>query len=164
MYEFTWGGAWLKWSLLDRSSKRLAAGSFVAAAGAAIPIALYAGELGYALGFRLGAALAGRAELRPDLADGASLVAEPWMAWVTLACGLLSAWLWWRFSLRQDELFNRVQNWALGMASGWTMAGVLVWLALAGAGVVPPPPVAAIVAVYVALLFGFWFAAVRRWA
>ncbi len=164
MYEFTMGGAWFKWSLLDRDSKWLAAGSFVAAGVAAVPVGLYAGEVGYAVGYRLVAMLAGRPGLQPGPADAPTFVADPWMAWLTLILGSISALLWWRFSLRQDEMFNRVQNWALAMAAGWTMAATMIWLALAAAGVAAAPSVAGVVAGYILLLLLFWFKAVRRWA
>jgi hypothetical protein len=163
MYEFTMGGAWFKWSLLDATSKRLAAGSFVAATIAAVPFGIHAGNVGHALGYRLAAAAAGGAVDQPP--PGAMIApAEPWMAWITLVFGIVSAVLWWRFSRRQDEMFNRVQNWALGMGGAWTMAACFVWITLAAAGVVAMPSAVAIAALFYVLIFAFWFVAVKRWA
>lgn len=163
MYEFTMGGAWFKWSLLDATSKRLAAGSFVAATVAAIPLGIYVSNIGHEAGYRAGAAAAG---VTVDRVPPAALLAgtEPWMAWITLVFGIISAVLWWRFSRRQDEMFNRVQNWALGMGGAWTMAACFAWIALAAAGVVAMPSAIAIAALFYVLIFAFWFVAVKRWA
>ncbi|MBB4153169.1 hypothetical protein GGQ80_001057 [Sphingomonas jinjuensis] len=163
MYEFTMGGAWFKWSLLDAASKRLAAGSFAAATIAAVPLGIYVSNIGHAVGYRLGAAAAG-APVERAPASAMLAGAEPWMAWITLIFGIVSAVLWWRFSRRQDEMFNRVQNWALGMGGGWTMAACFVWIALASAGAVAMPSTIAIAALFYVLLFAFWFVAVKRWA
>ena len=146
MYEFTMGGAWFKWSALDSVSKRLAGISVGAAGIAALPIGIFLGE---------GLAHKGRVEW---------MSAQPWMAWVFLFGVAISAYCWWRFSLRQDEMFNLVQNWTLGMAGGWTIVGVIVWLTLHVAGAAPAPNVVAIPVAFYAAVFGFWFIAVRRWA
>lgn len=143
MYEFTMGGAWFKWSALDPVSKRLAGQSMAAAGVAAIPIGISIGE---------------------KLAHGEVIPAQPWMAWVFLLGAAISAYYWWRFSLRQDEMFNLVQNWTFGMAGGWTMGGVIVWFTLHLAGVAPAPDIVAILTAFYAAVLGFWFTAVRRWA
>jgi hypothetical protein len=102
MYEFTKGGMWFRWKLLDRPSKRLAAFSMIAAMIAAIPIGIIAGHGAYRIGYRLGSGGDWPAAMAPVFA--------PWMAWVVIGFGALSAILWWRFSMRQDEMFNRIQN------------------------------------------------------
>lgn len=164
MYEFTMGGLWFRWSALDAPAKRLAAGSFITALIAAIPAGLAFGEQGYAFGYSIGHWLAGGDGERLVVPNGALLTAEPWMAWVTLGFGIVSALLWWRFSLRQDEMFNRIQNHALGRAGGWSMAVLCVWIAAAAGGMLPYPAALGIVGTFVVLLCAFWSAAVRRWA
>jgi hypothetical protein len=154
MYEFTHQGMWFKWNLLDKVSKRLAGVSLFAAGVSVVPATMklcdYAFEVGKAAGSGIGS---------PD-----PMLLEPWQALWLIGFGTLSAVFWWRFSLRQDEMFNRVQNWSLGMAGAWTATFFALWGVLAFGGIVPPlHPMAVFLVFYVALL-GFWFAAVRRWA
>ena len=150
MIEFTMGGAWLRWDALDRQAKWLA--------GLSISAASFAGVLTgvlFAYGLHDGSASELDLAIRPYV---------PWIAWWMVSLLVLSAILWWRFSLRQDEMFNQVQNWALGSASSWTMALVTIWAILSFAGALPPVSIGAILLVYFAALMGFWFVAVRRWA
>lgn len=156
MYEFTMGGMWFRWRLLDRTSKRLAAFSLTAAMISAIPIGIIAGEAAYGIGYWVGSSGTWREVANPIFAA--------WMAWVVIGFGVLSAILWWRFSLRQDEMFNRVQNWALGMAGGWSMAGLSIWAMLDYAGIVPAPSPMAYLAIVYVLTAVFWMVAVKRWA
>lgn len=153
MYEFSYKGAGFNWSALDATSKGLFTGSLAAAAVGFAPL--------YGSFERLGAELheyMHDVPLRqppPDLAPAAALFA--------IALFALSAWLWWRFSLRQDELFNRVQNWSIGMAGGTFSATLVVWQILGRAELVPVMSVWPIMVLMALLYTMFWFVAVRRW-
>lgn len=156
MYEFTMGGMWFRWRLLDRSSKRLAAGSMIAALIGSVPIGVFVGKMAYRYGYWMGSGGQWPDTPPPTLA--------PWMATIAIASAIVSAMLWWRFSLRQDEMFNRVQNWSLGMAGAWSMAAALVWAALAYSGMSPMITVGGIFFLFCLAVIGFWMVAVRRWA
>jgi putative flippase GtrA len=161
MVELTYGGTWLKWSSLDRVDRNWAIASFATAALAAIPLSLTTADWGFAIGY--GAAsghMPDSTPLTPLLESGGYAVAM--LASVALA--LVSGFTWWRFSRNQDEMFNTIQNYAIAQAGGWTFAFVFLWWLLALGGWVGTLPVAAIVGIGVALLLGFWFQAVRRWA
>ncbi len=149
MYEFKMGGLWFRWGALDRRGKWLAGLSIVAS-----------GLAGALLGVPLGLEIAG--------GQSASLhwlsSFTPFMAWGAVGLGVTSAVLWWRFSREQDEMFNRVQNWALGYASSWTMMVVTIWTILAFAGAAPPVSMGTILPLYLVALTVCWFVAVRRWA
>jgi len=150
MIEFTMGGAWFRWDALDHQAKWLA--------GLSISAASFAGFLtGVLFAYYLHGGTTSELDLvvRPNIR---------WVAWWAVSLLVLSAILWWRFSLRQDELFNRVQNWAIGAASSSTMALVTIWAILAFAGALPPVSIGAILLIHFAALMGFWFVAVRRWA
>lgn len=145
MYEFTMGGLWFRWSVLDRTSKSLAGLSLAAAGLAPIPSA-------WMIGFR-----AGKGEALSVPLDG-------WIGWWTAGWGIVSLLLWWAMSRRQDEMFNRVQNWAIGMASSWAMFTLVIWAFLARANLAPMVSPAAIIMFFCLALFAFWFVAVKRWA
>lgn len=153
MYEFTKGGMWFRWHLLDRVSKRLAAASLLAAAVALIP--RLSSQTGYQLGRALG---------RDETPLRATVDWAAWHGWWIIAFSTLSGLLWWRFSLRQDEMFNRVQNWSLGMAGAWGGALLMAWALLALANAAAPISPRAVLALFGGLSFLFWFVAVRRWA
>lgn len=149
MYEFTMGGAWFRWELLDERSKRLAGASLVAAALAPAPLA---GMFGYELGYSLASGTAQGGFAPPS-----------WAVLWTLASLVVSGILWWRFSLRQDELFNRVQNWALAMGGAWSATLLSIWALLEIGGFVPPVAPVVILGLFYGLTLIFWFRAVRRW-
>lgn len=153
MYEFTMGGSWFRWSLLDRTSKRLAAGSLAASIAAVAPAVL---PRFFDFGYRAGGG--GRAPM-PEVATGPTSFEACWL----IGFGIVSALLWWRFSQRQDELFNRVQNWALGMGGAWSATLLSVWAVLDLGRIVPPISPMAVIATFYVSIIVFWFAAVRRW-
>lgn len=162
MVELTHGGTWIKWSSLDRRDRNWALLSFVASGLSALPVSLLAADRAYGLGHRAGS---GGAEARPtalapflqsDLFAVAMLVAAVLAA--------VSAFAWWRFSRNQDEMFNRIQNYAIGQAAGWTFAFAFLWWLLWLGRWLPALSLTVIVLVGTALLLGFWFQAVRRWA
>lgn len=150
MIEFTIGGAWFRWDTLDRQAKWLAGSSMSGAS-----VAGFLAGIWFAYGLHGGTTSQLDIAIRPYVA---------WVAWCVVSLLVLSAVLWWRFSLRQDEMFNKVQNWALGYTSFWTMAVVTIWAILALAGAAPPVSIGAILLMYWAALMAFWFVAVRRWA
>lgn len=161
MVELTHGGAWLKWSTLSRTDRNWALLSFAGASLAAIPLAIVAGHWGYIAGYRLGSG--GR---EPDRVTTSALVASDLFSYAMLAAAVLavlSAFAWWRFSRNQDEMFNRIQNYAIAQAAGWTFAIALLWWLLELGSWVTPLPPAVFVAIGTWLLIGFWFHAVRRW-
>lgn len=152
MYEFSHKGAGFSWSALDATSKGLFTGSIAATFVALVPL--------HSSFKRLGAELheyMHDVPLRqppPDLTPAAALFAIGFFA--------LSAWLWRRFSLRQDEMFNRVQNWSIGMAGGSLSAALGVWAILGRANLVSEMAVWSIMVLMAALYLIFWFVAVRR--
>jgi hypothetical protein len=155
MYEFTHKGWWFRWGALDRAGKILAGSSLAAATLAGVPPSFAVARYAYGLGFAQGSG-------RPF--EGDPVVLAPWMALWLVGFGFLSAVLWWRFSRRQDEMFNRIQNWALGMAGAWTATLLCVWHILSLSGLVAGPGgMAAIVAFWLGILI-FWMVAVKRWA
>jgi hypothetical protein len=163
MYEMTKKGAWFRWSALDRTEKRLLLASCLLAAPAGAVAGLAGGDFWYKLGYWMGSA--GR---WPSEASGYAdnINPGPLAAFTLFAalCALLSALLWWRFSLRQDEMFNRVQNHALGHGSAWTVGALALWWTLYLGGILPPAPAGLFVLLGVLLISLFWLAAARRWA
>ncbi|MDP3673722.1 MAG: hypothetical protein Q8R44_01300 [Novosphingobium sp.] len=156
MVEITHGGLWFRWSLLGRTDKWLAGTSCVAGCLASIPVAFLISELSHEAGRRVAGSHS------PDSPGALSL--DPIVAWASVGLLAISALLWWRFSVRQDEMFNRIQNWAIGMAGGWIIALLLPWTFLAAAGVLGPPP--PLIVFFICLIAPslFWYAAVHRWA
>ena len=161
MVELTHGGTWLNWSTLDRRDRNWALLSFATSMLAALPVGLVGGEWGYRLGHRMGSG--GREVEIRSIVDivGPQLFAGLMLASAILA--IVSAFAWWRFSRNQDEMFNRIQNYALAQAGGWTFAFIFVWWLLSLGGGVGPLPLFALVLLGTALLMVFWFHAVRRW-
>lgn len=149
MYEFTMGGAWFRWGLLDKLSKRLAGASLVAAGLAPLPLS---GMWGYQLGYSLGSG-----------APLSGFTPAPWAILWTLAFVVVSGLFWWRFSLRQDELFNRVQNRAFAMGGAWSATLLSIWALLDLANLAPPVSPLAIIGLFYGLVVVFWMSAVRRW-
>ncbi|HEV2746996.1 MAG TPA: hypothetical protein VGW34_06820 [Allosphingosinicella sp.] len=145
MYEFTFGGAWFRWNAFDRKSRLLAAASLAlgAIAGALFGMALK--PVNHRYGF--------------DVTAHA-----PILAVAGIAASLLAAWLWYSFSLRRDEMFNRVQNWALGMAGAWTCVIATLWHILERVALASPLTVPAVALLFAVSTGLFWFVAVRRWA
>ncbi len=163
MVELTHGGTWLNWKSLNRRDRNWAILSFATSMLAAIPVGAAGAAYSYALGHRLGAG--GRGGDAHDRAAAALLASEPF-AYAMLASALLavvSAFAWWRFSRNQDEMFNRIQNYAIAQAGGWTIAFATIWWLLWLGGWVAALPLTAIVIVALLLLIGFWFVAVRKW-
>lgn len=161
MVELTYGGTWVKWRSLGPGDKSWALLSIVTTFLAALPVGVITGRWGYSIGYRLGS---GGREPRVD--DLNALIASDLFAYAILASavlGLVAAFAWWRFSRNQDEMFNRIQNYAIGQAGGWTFAIALLWWVLSLGGWLEPLPLATIVLIGTALLIGFWFYAVRRW-
>jgi len=89
------------------------------------------------------------------------------VAWIVvwvIGFAALSGLLWWRMSIRQDELFHRVQNWSLGMSGAWTAAALTVWGLLDMTGISPPIQAAAPLILFSALTILFGRTAARKWA
>ena len=161
MVELTHGGTWLNWKTLNRTNRNWAILSFAASGLAAIPMGAAAGLWGYSLGLRVGSG--GRATHDPavDVVMASDAFAYAMLASAILS--VLSAIAWWRFSRNQDEMFNRIQNYAIAQAGGWTMALVLLWWMLWIGGWVPALPLTAVAILAFVLLTGAWFFAVRKW-
>jgi hypothetical protein len=166
MYEFTHKGAWFRWDSLDARDKRLAGLSLAAALPAGFAIGLMSGSYAYRIGYWLasGGRAAPPAHFEEMLAEIAPMSAIlPVVMLVALGFALVSAFAWWRFSRRQDEMFNRIQNHALGCGSAWTIAAATTWWFIEQAGLLPPLPLGAWLALAYLLVCLFWFRAVRRW-
>lgn len=161
MVELTHGGTWLKWSSLNRRDRNWALLSFVTSGLSALPVSLLAGDWAYRFGFRVGSG-----------GEPPPTALEPFLQSELFAMGMLvaailaavSAFAWWQFSRNQDEMFNRIQNYALGQAGAWTLAFAVLWWLLWLGRWVAPLSLTIVVLVGTALLLGFWFHAVRRWA
>lgn len=160
MVELTHGGTWLKWSSLTLTDRRWALISFVTSGLAAIPLGLAARDWSYEAGYRLGSGNAGTVS-RSDSMLAADLFAYALLGSALLA--LISAYTWWRFSRNQDEMFNRIQNYALGQAGGWTWAFAFGWWTLSLGGWVQPLPLGGLILLGLALMLFFWFRGVHRW-
>jgi hypothetical protein len=162
MVELTFGGTWLKWSSLARKDRRLALVSFVTAGLGAVPLGLLSGRYGWQVGFRLGSGGLTASDSPLDW-----FIDSPVFDHLLLASAFLfivSAVAWWRFSLHQDEMFNRIQNFALGSAGSSTLAIGAAWWLLSQGGWIAPLPLGGLLLIGYGLLIGFWFYAVRRWA
>lgn len=162
MYEITQKGAWFKWSALDGVEKKLVALSLVASLPPGFVTGLAVGEHAFRAGFRLAS---GGVEPRPShFGELAAELLIPPVVLAALACAIVSAVAWWRFSLRQDELFNRIQNRALGHSAAWGAAAAGIWWFLALAGLVGAFPLGWFLLLVLGLVYYFWFSSVRRWA
>ena len=162
MVELTYGGAWLKWDTLNRRDRNLALLSFVTSFLAAVPLYILSGEFGAKLGYRAGSG----GEEMPEGYLAAFLASDlfEYVALGSAICAVIAAFAWWRFSRNQDEMFNRIQNYAIGQAGGWTLAIVTLWWLLSLGNWIAPLPLGAIFGIGICLVLGFWFYAVRRWA
>ena len=162
MVELTHGGTWIKWSSLNRRDRNWALLSFVTSGLSALPVSLLAADWAYAQGYRAGSggdesqSTALAPFLQSDLFAVAMLIAA--------ALAVVSALAWWQFSRNQDEMFNRIQNYAIGQAGAWTFAFAFLWWLLWLGRWVGPLSLTVIVLVGTALLLAFWFYAVRKWA
>ena len=161
MVELTHGGTWLRWSTLDRTDRNWAILSYVTSSLAALPIGVLGAEWGYRLGHRMGSGGREADHLNFRELIGPELVAAGMLAAAILA--VVSAFAWWRFSRNQDEMFNRIQNYALAQAGGWTFAFAFIWWLLSLGGWVGALPLVALIVLGIGLLIGFWFYAGRRW-
>jgi hypothetical protein len=153
VYEFTHGGWWFNWRTLDQPSRRWA---FVSMAAAGVVgglvgliLSIHTTLRGNPLGTRLGQWF--------ETHHAAIALAG-------LALLALSLFAWWRMSVRQDEMFNRVQNLSLGLSGAATATVLSVWGYLNANGLVIPieplvPPI-----LFCGLLCVCWLVAVRRWA
>ena len=162
MVEITHGGTWMKWSGLSARDRNWAILSFVTSGLSALPLGLVAGAWGYGLGYRLGSG--GHEPVDNHYAE---LLTTGWFANVMLLSAVLaviSAFAWWQFSRNQDEMFNRIQNYALGVGAAWTFAVAVVWWILSLGGWVGELPLTAFVVLGWVLIMVLWFRAVRRWA
>ncbi len=163
MYEFTMKGIWVRWGALDMPSRWLFAGSGAAAFAALVPLYVpgavtrrsYLFDLGYYVGS------GGKWPVRAAETSASML---PWAAWWIVGCLAVSALLWWRLSVRQDELFNRIQNWAFAMGGAWSATLLSVWSIFDMADLASPITPAAVITVFAVAISVFWFVAVRRWA
>lgn len=156
MYEFTHAGFWVRWSSLDRPARRLAITSIVATIVGLVPLARCLAEMSYRAGY-----LAGSGGVP---APGAAPTLAPWAVGWLIAFWAIAGVVWWRFSLRQDEMFNRVQNGALAMSGAVTSALLVIWSLFALTGAIGPVAALPALGLYLGLVVIFWFVAYRRWA
>ena len=161
MVELTHGGTWLKWSSLGKRDRNWALLSFATSLLAAIPVGIAAADWGFRLGFRMGSG-----GLEAPASPITEFLASSSFAYLMLGSALfavISAVAWWQFSRKQDEMFNRIQNYALAQAGAWTFAFAFLWWLLWLGGWIGPLSLTVLVVLGTALLLGFWFYAVRRW-
>ncbi|MBX9859198.1 MAG: hypothetical protein K2Y20_06355 [Sphingomonas sp.] len=144
MYEFTHGGAWFRWSALDRTSKMLATATIASNAVAGILIGMAAKPVSTRFGF--------------DVTQYTAV-----LALLGVMAAVVTAWFWYRFSVRQDEMFNRLQNWTLGVSGVAACAASTIWSVLATASLVMPMPSFAPIDLFAGANFIFWFIAMRKW-
>ncbi len=161
MVEITHGGTWLKWSSLNRTDRNWALLSFATSILAALPIGVLASDRGFRFGFRMGSG-----GMDAPASPITVFLASDLFAYLMLGSLLfsaISALAWWQFSRNQDEMFNRIQNYALAQAGGWTFALAFTWWLLWLGGWVGPLPLTILIVISTALLIAFWLYAVRRW-
>ena len=163
MYEITQKGAWFKWSALDRTDKRLVALSMIAAGISGMVVGMSVSETAYQLGYLLGSG-GTPADDHGPLSRLVGLEAYRWATVAGLLAAIVSGIAWWRFSRRQDELFNRVQNYAIGHGAAWSLAAALGWWMLSLGGWTGAFPLGWFILLAFALVCLFWFVAIRRWA
>ena len=162
MVEITHGGTWFKWSSLDRRDKWLAGLSIAASLPSGVVAGIMLGGAAHRIGHLLGGdGFQAPADTVQRMVDSAAYRSA---AMAALALAIVSALAWWRFSLRQDELFNRIQNYSMGRAGGWSMGIATGWWFLQLAGLAGAFPLGAFLLAMMLLLLGFWFHGVRRWA
>jgi hypothetical protein len=162
VYEMTHKGAWFQWSALDPTEKVLVAVSCIAAVPSGVVAGIWLGGHGYVLGEALASG-----STSPAAPSSAALYQTDFFAVLValaVAGSVISALCWWRLSVRQDELFNRVQNYALGQAAAWAFAGAALWWMMSLPGWVGELQLGWFVTLTPLLVFLFWGLAVRRWA
>ena len=145
MHEFTLGGAWFRWSAFDKASRLLAA---------------YAMGFGAIAGLLIGMS----AKPRNDRFGFDVTAIAPSLALIGVIVAALAAWLWHRFSLRQDEMFNQVQNWTLGMAGAWTCVTCAAWNVMTISSLAEIMPATAPPFLFAGATLAFWIVGVRKWA
>jgi hypothetical protein len=158
MVEITHGGTWFKWSSMDSRDRLLFLLSTAASIPAGIVVALYFSRYAYQLGYRHGSGGKEGPDRLGPLVESDLFRYGVILAFVLLVVSIVA---WWRFSLRQDELFNRIQNYALGRAGAWTVAIVSCWWILSLGEWIAPLPLEGVVIGGYCLIIGFWFRAVR---
>jgi hypothetical protein len=159
MVEITHGGAWFKWSSMNRRDRFWFVLSTAAMMPASVMSGIAVGRFTYRIGYWLGSGKHGPDGLRPLVeSDGHSYAAIA--ACLLLLVGFFG---WWRFSVAQDEMFNRLQNYALGRAGAWMLAIAAAWWMLSLGGWIEELPLVAIVNGGLFLTLGFWIHAVRKW-
>ncbi len=158
MVEITHGGTWFKWSSMDGRDRLWFVLSTVTVMPAAFITGAGAGRWSYRLGYRHASGRDGPDRFGP-------LIESDGFRYAAIAAFLLllvSLFAWWRFSVRQDELFNRIQNYALGHAGAWTLVIAAAWWVLSLGGWVGTLPLGIVVTGGLALTLAFWFYAVRK--
>lgn len=160
MYEFTHKGLWFNWSALDGRDKALAGASLVTAGIGGALLGLGSADGAYGLGYRMGSG----GQVPPDTGIAETFgPAFPWLfvaSAIALTIGLV---FWWLFSRRQDEMFNRVQNYAVGLSSTITIALGMMWAVASIGGAVPTPSFKILAALDLILLTVLWLRAVKKW-
>lgn len=164
MYEITMKGVWVRWAGLDTSARWLFAGSMTAIIVALAPLPFQDRftdrTILYDLVYFLGSGGKWPTKIAAPLP-----ARETWAALWIIGFSVVSAVLWWRLSVRQDELFNRIQNWALAMGGVFSGTFLTVWSILDLANIVSPAtPLFIINSFVLSTCVFFWFVAVRRWA
>ena len=86
-----------------------------------------------------------------------------WAAAGTFAGAVLAGLLWWGFSRRQDEMFQRMQAREFGIAGVLTAAVLAVWGVLASWHLADPIAPLAPLLVFAATKALVWTVTVRRW-
>jgi hypothetical protein len=141
MLELTHAGMWVKWSGLPARDRYWAICSVACAALGLLPVVLQPWIT----------AQFGGAGFAKVMAGAAMLMA-------------VSALAWWQFSRRQDEMFNRIQNFAIGRAGAGSLAAAFLWWMLSIGGWVQPLPMSVLIEIAAVLYLAHWIYAVRRWA
>lgn len=162
MVELTHGGMWVRWSSMERTDKIWFTISCTAAVCPAALAGLPLFDEFYHAGLRIGSG--GKMSDRLGIGHFIESPLYRTALLIALAMVVLSAIAWWQFSIKQDEMFNRVQNRALGLGSAWSVGVAACWWFLASAGVVTPLVTGNFLLIAYILIGTFWFAAVRRWA
>lgn len=148
MAEITHEGFWVRWGSLDSLSKSLFALSNLTLLIAVAPI--------FHTIFLHDHAVA-------PVWSEAYLTEAPWKAWWLLGWTGTTILFWWRFSARQDEMFNRMQNWALGMGGAAAAVLLTIWAFLSDVGILPSMTAVPTFWTLILCVSAFWLRAVSRW-
>jgi hypothetical protein len=162
MYETDERGTML-WNALDPEEKRLAKIAFWTSIPPGALLLVPIGREGYAFGQWLRWEREA-ADSRLKFMD--ALASSPWFVGfvvVAIACALICALAWWRFGQRQDELFHRIQNHALGRTAAVGVILVFLFWALSLTGWVTHFPLEAAVVIEIMVFSVFSGDAYRRW-